>query len=146
MKPEVTAAVCEWLSGLIIGFTPLLAHAMLHAFADPAHQWDDTWAGDILFVSITNSGLSVVTVFTRLAKGILQLNQLGAHSFIMMALSMVIFLFAGMFYGLVASGHAREMTIFPSVAILVGSTFVSLYFEMILAARMPSGAPLGTIA
>jgi hypothetical protein len=61
MKPEVRAAFFEWVAGLIIGVTPLLAHAILHIFADPAHQWEDSWAGDVLFVSITTSGLRAVS-------------------------------------------------------------------------------------
>jgi hypothetical protein len=134
MKPEVRAAFFEWIAGLIIGVTPLLAHGLLHIFADPAHGWDDTWAGDVLFVSITTSGLSAVTVFTRVAKGALTVSLLGSSACVLMAVTMVLFLFAGMLYGVVASGHAREITIWPAIVFLAGSAIVSLYFELTLAA------------
>jgi len=49
---------------------------------------------------------------------------------------MILFLLAGMLYGVVASGHAREISIWPAVIFLLGSAIVSLYFELALAAKM----------
>jgi hypothetical protein len=145
MKPEVRAAFFEWVAGLIIGVTPLLAHGILHVFADPAHQWEDSWAGDVLFVSITTSGLSAVTVFTRLAKGVLTVPLLGPSSCVIMAVTLVLFLLAGMLYGVVASGHAREITIWPAVVFLLCSGTASLYFELTLAAAMPKASGTATV-
>ena len=129
-------SLLRWLAGLIIGVTPLLAHTILHVFADPAHQWEDSWAADALFISITTSGLSAVTVFSRLSRGALSFANLEPSSCVIMALTMILFLLAGMLYGVVASGHAREISIWPAVIFLLGSALVSLYFELALAAKM----------
>ncbi len=136
MTSEVKAAFFDWLAGLLIGVTPLLAHAILHIFADPAHQWEDSWAADTLFVSITTSGLSAVTVFSRLSRGALTFANLEPSSCVIMAVTMILFLFAGMLYGVVASGHARDISIWPALIFLLGSVVVSLYFELALAAKL----------
>lgn len=133
MKPHVTAAIWEWSAGLLIGLTPLLAHALLHAFATPAQQWQDSWTGDLLFVSITNSGLSAVSVFTRLIKGKIKIRKLTPPTFTLMAMTLILFLFSGILYGLVASGHAVEATIWPALTILAASVGFSLMFEIALA-------------
>ena len=132
MKPHVTAAIWEWTAGLLIGLTPLLAHALLHAFATPARQWEDSWTGDLLFVSITNSGLSAVTVFTRVAKGLFKIKNIKPQTFGLMALTMLLFLFSGMLYGIAASGHARDVIIWPAIAILGASLTLLLLFEVAL--------------
>ncbi|MBK3404164.1 hypothetical protein H0176_22155 [Methylorubrum populi] len=136
MKPQVQDALFEWLAGLVIGVTPLLAHAILHGFVDPTQKWEDSWSGDILFVCITTSGLSAVTVFTRLAKGTLKNLSLNSTSYLMMSLTLLLFLFAGMLYGIVASGHARDFTIWAAIFFLFCSATVSLYFEMTLASAL----------
>ncbi len=130
MQPEIKAACWEWSSGLIIGLTPLLAHAILHMIADPATNWSDNWTADILFVSITNSGLSAVTVFSRSIKGALRLSP---FCYALMALTLILFLFSGMMYGVVAIGHAKDLTIWPAIAVLFGSAIVSLIFEIAIA-------------
>jgi hypothetical protein len=130
MKPQIQTACWEWASGLIIGLTPLLAHAILHMVADPSTNWADNWTADILFVSITNSGLSAVTVFSRSIKGALKLSP---ACYVLMALTLILFLFSGMMYGVVAIGHARDLTIWPAIALLLSSAIESLIFEMAIA-------------
>ena len=130
MSSVVKDAFADWLSNLLIGMTPLIAHALLHTFVDPASAWEDNWSGDILFVAITTSGISVVTVFGRLLKT--DSAPLGAMARVLMAITAVLFLCSGMLYGTVASGHSKN-TIAISIAFLLGSALVSLYFEMAIA-------------
>jgi hypothetical protein len=126
MKPEVRTALIEWFCGLMVGFTPLLAHALLHQIADKTTNWTDNWAADILIVGITTSGLSAVTIFLRSIRGALVLN---GSSGVLITFTLLFF-FSGMTYGVVAIGHAKDVTILPAIALLVGSTIVSLVFEI----------------
>jgi hypothetical protein len=130
MQPEIKAATFEWFSSLLIGTTPLAAHFILHIIADPTVNWADSWTGETLFVSITNSGLSAVTVFSRVTKGALKIS--GSCN-VIMAFTLILFLFSGMMYGVVAIGHAKDMTIWPAVALLLASAVVSLVFEIAIA-------------
>jgi hypothetical protein len=59
-------AWCDWAAGVVIGLMPLLCHLLLHYAAKSAPDWDDNWAPDLLFITISNSGLVAVTVFTRM--------------------------------------------------------------------------------
>ena len=61
--PTKTEALCDWIAGLVIGLMPLLAHLILHFGAKPTPDWDDNWSADLLFISITNSGLCGVTEY-----------------------------------------------------------------------------------
>jgi hypothetical protein len=125
MKPEIRAAVVEWLSGLSIGATPLLAHAFLHAFVEPPANWADSWTGETLFVSITNSGMSVVTVYL---KDVTDSPTKTAGSKILMVITLFVFLFSGMAYGVAAAGIAKDVMIWPAVCFLCLSAIASLYF------------------
>lgn len=140
MKPQVRSAVFEWVAGIAIGAAPLLAHGLLHGFVDPVKGWEDSWTNDLLLFAITNSGLSAVSVFTRLSKGLLRNANLDASAIVMTALTLLLFLFAGMLYGISASGMARGASIWLSVLIALGSTVVSLYFEMTMASRMAAAS------
>jgi hypothetical protein len=137
MNKEVAAAIWEWFASLIIGVMPLLMHAVLHLLAKPAANWEDSWAGD-MFVTISNSGLSVVTVFARAQKKLIGAGR--GSSNVNMAASLALFVVAGALYGLVATGHSSDHTIFAAIIILLGSAFTSLYFEIILAGvQQPPG-------
>lgn len=130
MSPAVKEAFCDWLASLLIGLTPLIAHALLHAFVEPSVAWEDNWSADILFVAITNSGVSVVTVFGRILKP--DRIPLSSTARVLMAVTAVLFLCSGILYGAVASGHSKN-TIYISIAFLIGSGLTSMYFEMALA-------------
>jgi hypothetical protein len=62
-----------------------------------------------------------------------------------MAATLVLFLLAGMLYGVVASGHAREITIWPALVFLLCSGIASLYFELTLAAAVPRVSSASTV-
>ena len=69
MALEIKLAVVEWLCGLAIGTLPLLTHAFLLAFVPTLPDRPDDWTVETLFLSITNSGLSILTAISGVVKG-----------------------------------------------------------------------------
>jgi hypothetical protein len=125
MEPEIKAAVVEWLWSLFIGVTPLLTHGFLHTFVEPVvTTLPDNWTGETLFISITNSGLIFATFVSRGSpKKSFNLN-------ILMGITLGVFLFSGMAYGLVSAGVAKDIIIWPAYCFLVMSGLASLYFAI----------------
>jgi hypothetical protein len=134
IEPAVQNAAAEWLAGLAIGVIPILAHAIGWAVADTSAGGAE-WTPDILFVVISNSGLSVVTTFSRALKG--KISFQGARLHLLMALTVLLLFAAAMVYGLVTSGHSHN-GLWMALTFLLGSLVTSLYFEMALA-RRPGG-------
>jgi hypothetical protein len=131
MKPEVKAAFYDWLATVIIGLIPILCHGALWLFADPIPGFSDNWLIDVLFICISTSGLSVVTVFTRMrADGI---KNLDAASGTLMAVTVVLLVFSAMFYGMSASGHFHRGNLSACLILLGACTISSLYFELAIA-------------
>src|SRR4051794_21265419 len=98
ITPEVRAAIGDWVCGLLIGLMPLLAHALFHVAAKPIPDWDENWTGDLLFISISNSGLSAVVSVGRLITGEYDFQKTGAIFKIVMALNLLLFAFSGALY------------------------------------------------
>ena len=89
------------------------------------------WSTDLLYIAITNSGLSATTVFTRTSKG---RRSLSVGAYVLMAATILLLVIAAIVYGLRASGHAQQMNMtLVAAPILFGSALVSMYFEVVLA-------------
>lgn len=133
MTQETKTALCEWISGLIVGLMPLFAHALLHFCAKADPHWDDNWTLDVLFIAISTSGLSAVTIFSRAIKGTFQFSSINAPLGIFMALTIALFFAAGILYGASASGQGVPVTAAASYVLLTASMICSVYFEFTLA-------------
>jgi len=131
MISRVMIAVFEWLPSLMIGMISLLWH--LIALWTGQLTTPAVWATDALLVAITTSGLTTLTVFTRLAKGTIQVQHLSPHSFVVMGLVTVSFVLSAMMFGQVASGQVSHMPLTPPLASLGFASVSSLYFEILLA-------------
>ena len=133
-------AWCDWFAGLVIGLMPLLAHTVLHFGAKPTPDWDDNWSADLLFISISNSGLSAITVFARLIGGSVRLETMKPAIRIVWALTLVCFCLASLLYGAAVSGKGSAHTSTIAVIFLIASAICSLNFELALAASGASSA------
>ena len=132
--PTKREAWCDWIAGLVIGLMPLLAHAILHFGAKPTPDWDDNWSADLLFISISNSGLSAVTVFARLIGGTVPLGEMKPRIRVVWALTLACFCLASLLYGAAVTGKGSEHTNLIAVLFLITSAVCSLNFELALAA------------
>jgi hypothetical protein len=129
-----TEAWCDWVAGLTIGLMPLLAHLILHFGAKTAPGWDDNWSADLLFISISNSGLSAITVFARLIGGSYRLDAMRPRIRVVWSLTLVCFCLASLLYGAAVTGNGSAYTSAIAIAFLIASAICSLNFELALAA------------
>ena len=136
MQPKVKAAVYEWLAGIIIGVIPLGAHAVAYWSNTPLAGKDADWLSDILFVVISTSGASSVSVVNRLLNGKIKPSALASSAGVLSAATVALLVLAATLYGSAAVGHARPMAIWEAFGLLVGSLITSIYFELTLAAEL----------
>ena len=137
-KPEslghaIKIAWCDWAAGMIIGLMPLLCHMLLHFAARSAPDWDDNWAPDLLFITISNSGLVAVTVFTRMLGAHLSISSLTPSMRIVWGLTIVCFALASMLYGAAATGMGNRWTGWTALGFVAFSAYCSLNFELAVA-------------
>jgi hypothetical protein len=126
-------AWADWGAGMMIGLMPLLCHAILHIAARPPANWDDNWSPDLLFISITNSGLVTVTVFTRMLGEAYSLASMTPVMRVIWGATIVCFALASMLYGAAVTGMGNQMTSPTSVVFVVFSAWCSLTFELAVA-------------
>jgi hypothetical protein len=126
-------AWADWGAGMMIGLMPLLCHAILHVAARPPPDWDDNWSPDLLFISITNSGLVTVTVFTRMLGEAYSLASMTPVMRVIWGATIVCFALASMLYGAAVTGMGNGMTSMTSVVFVVFSAWCSLNFELAVA-------------
>lgn len=126
-------AWADWGAGMMIGLMPLLCHAILHIAARPPADWDDNWSPDLLFISITNSGLVTVTVFTRMLGEAYSLASMTPVMRVIWGATIVCFALASMLYGAAVTGMGNQMTSLTSVVFVVFSAWCSLTFELAVA-------------
>lgn len=131
--PTKTEAFCDWIAGLVIGLMPLLAHLILHFGAKPTPDWDDNWSADLLFISITNSGLCGVTVFARIIGGTVKLENMKPRIRLVWAGTLACFCLASLLYGAAVTGKGSDYTIILAGVFLIASAVCSLNFELTLA-------------
>jgi hypothetical protein len=129
----VRIAWCDWMASMMIGLMPLLCHAVLHIAAKPPADWDDNWSPDLLFISITNSGVVTVTVFTRMLGDTYSLTSMTPSMRIVWGLNIVCFALASMLYGAAVTGMGNQFTGLTSTVFVVFTAFCSLTFELAVA-------------
>lgn len=126
-------AWCDWAAGLVIGLMPLLCHLLLHYAAKSAPDWDDNWAPDLLFITISNSGLVAVTVFTRMLGAHLSISSLTPAMRVVWGLTIVCFALASMLYGAAVTGMSNRWTSWVALVFVIFSAYCSLNFELAVA-------------
>lgn len=126
-------AWCDWAAALVIGLMPLLCHLLLHYAAKSAPDWDDNWAPDLLFITISNSGLVAVTVFTRMLGAHLSISSLTPAMRVVWGLTIVCFALASMLYGAAATGMSNRWTSGAALVFVIFSAYCSLTFELAVA-------------
>ncbi len=129
----IEIAWCDWAAGMIIGLMPLLCHLLLHFAAKSAPDWDDNWSPDLLFITISNSGLVAVTVFTRMLGAHLSISSLTPVMRIVWGMTIVCFALASMLYGAAATGMSNRLTGWTAMLFVVFSAYCSLTFELAVA-------------
>ena len=133
LEHAIKIAWCDWGAGLVIGLMPLLCHLLLHYTAKSAPDWDDNWAPDLLFITITNSGLVAVTVFTRMLSAHLSISSLTPAMRIVWGFTIVSFALASMLYGAAVTGMSTRWTSAAALLFVVFSSYCSLTFELAVA-------------
>lgn len=133
LQHAIVIAWCDWAASMTIGLMPLLCHMLLHFAAKSAPDWDDNWAPDLLFISISNSGLVAVTVFTRMLGAHLSISSLTPAMRIVWGLTIVCFALASMLYGAAATGMGNRWTGWASLIFVLFSAYCSLNFELAVA-------------
>ncbi|HEX2590765.1 MAG TPA: hypothetical protein VHL34_04690 [Rhizomicrobium sp.] len=129
----VMIAWCDWIASMMIGLMPLLCHMLLHISARSAPDWDDNWAPDLLFISISNSGLVTVTVFTRMLAAHLSISSLTPFMRVVWGITIVCFALASMLYGAAVTGMSNGYTGWASLVFVILSAWCSLTFELAVA-------------
>lgn len=133
MSHPVRVAWCDWAASMMIGLMPLLCHAVLHFAARPPADWDDNWSPDLLFISITNSGVVTVTVFTRMLGDTYSITSMTPGMRVIWGLTIVCFALASMLYGAAVTGMGNQFTGLTSVVFVAFTAFCSLVFELAVA-------------
>ena len=126
-------AWCDWAAGMVIGLMPLLCHLLLHFAARSAPDWDDNWTPDLLFITISNSGLVAVTVFTRMLGAYLSISSLTPPMHLVWGLTIVCFALASMLYGAAVTGMGNRGTGWTALLFVLFSGYCSLNFELAVA-------------
>lgn len=140
MSKCLDRAIYEWGAGVAIAWSPIACHLLVASVSDKTAT-TESWAIDLVLVALTTAGLSVVTLLSRVARGVIALDRLPPHCIVVSALNLVAFLLAGVVYGEVMTHPELAGIIFP-VSLLVGTTAMSLYFETLVIAAMSQVAEL----
>lgn len=134
MQPEVSRAFGEWVTGLMIGAIPLFAHACAFVTMEPAasNHVVGGWAMDVLFIGITLTSTSLVTLVRRSPEQAIR----GRAVPVLTAVAIVFLVLASILYAGVVTGHARGNPLNLAIGLAIGAAFVSIYLELGLAARI----------
>ncbi len=131
MSIERKIAWCDWIGGMIIGLMPLLAHGVLWIGTKGQAGWSDNWAPDILFVTISNSGLAAISVFGRRLADVGGPLKPGRR--IVWGMTLASFALASMLYGADVTGMGNSHTWQVALFLMIFSAICSLIFEFDLA-------------
>ncbi|HTQ13627.1 MAG TPA: hypothetical protein VMH86_07110 [Rhizomicrobium sp.] len=130
MSKQKKFAWFNWIAGFAIGLMPLLAHVLLYVAAKPASGWSDNWAPDLLFITISNSGLAALSVFVKMAAGNLDMSKFSPVLIIVWVLLLLSFAAAALLYGVDVTGQGNASTWVVAVCLIVLSGICSLNFEL----------------
>lgn len=139
MEPAVRDAVGEWCSGALIGVIPLITHFGTVIFVDASVSATD-WSKDMLFIVMSNSGLSALSAFRNLPDS----SSRKTRHKILMALTILCVALAALVYGQTPPTHYNIIEMIKIGVLLVVSLLISLLFEMSLARRAITPAPPAT--
>ena len=142
MSKEKKIAWCDWVAGMTIGLMPLLAHFVLWVATKEQAGWTDNWVPDLLFVTISNSGLVAVTVFTRLLAGAYPISNLSPFKRILWGLTLASFALASMLYGADVAGMGNNKAWITALILMIFSVVCSLNFELALVKKDSGGDAL----
>lgn len=126
---------------MMIGLMPLLAHFVLWIAAKEQKGWTDNWAPDLLFITISNSGLVAVSVFTRLLTGSYTLANLSPGQRVVWGLTLASFALASMLYGADVTGMGNDHAWLTALVLMIFSAICSLNFELTLAGIRNNSVP-----
>lgn len=132
MKPEVQSAYWTWVAGLVIGAIPLIAHAIAVVGFQPTGEGGASWVIDVLFMTISVAGMSLVSVVARHQGSPITQGRAGPFLTAMLVIALVV---ASMLYGAEASSNGRGYAIYLAVGVLIGTAWVALVFDLTVAAK-----------
>lgn len=141
MRPEVEDALFEWMAGVGIGLIPLAAHGVIQFGINDAARVDGNWAIDWSFLTIATSATSILSVVNRYRKGSSDVLR-GRAAPALIAVTTLFLVSASVLYAVVAAGLGGGSAVPLAVGLFIGAAFVSLYFELTLAARIAMHRPL----
>ncbi len=130
MAKQVKVACYNWLSGLLIGLMPLLAHLLVAFAGKPEHEWGGNWAPDLLFISISNSGMAALSVFIKMLSGDHVVQNFAPLTRIVWVTLLLCFAFSSMLYGIDVTGSDNGNSWKVAVALMILSGVCSLNFEI----------------
>ncbi len=130
-----TIAQCEWAAGVLIGLLPIMAHALVYVAAEPNPAWENDWSPDILFVTISNSGICVARLPIRCIAEPEILRRISAETIMCWLALFASLVCAAMLYGVCVSDKESLYTLDVAVGILVLALVVSWNYEMTIAAE-----------
>lgn len=134
MKPEVQDALWAWIAGAVIGALPLIAHLVAKVgFLPAAEANGGNWVVDILFMTLSISGMSLVSVLARPHSSEIVRGRAGPALTAMLVTSLVI---AAMLYGAEAAGMGRDYALYVALGLLIGTAAVALFFDLTVAAKL----------
>lgn len=133
MKPEVQDAFWAWLAGVGIGALPLIAHFIAEVGFRPTPDGEDaSWVIDILFMTISVAGMSLVSVVARPSGSEIIRGRAGPA---LTALLVIFLVCVSMLYGAEASSNGRGYAMYLAIGFLLGTAGVALFFDMTVAAK-----------
>jgi hypothetical protein len=141
MSSEKKIAWCDWIAGMTIGLMPLLAHFVLWVAAKSQSGWIDNWVPDLLFITISNSGLVAVSVFTRMLAGTHSIANLSPSQRVVWGLTLASFALASMLYGADVTGMGNIHAWITACILMVFSMSCSLNFELAMASLKENRVP-----
>lgn len=131
---QIKVACYNWFSGLLIGLMPLLAHLLIAFASKPAGRGSDNWAPDLLFISISNSGMAALSVFLKMLAGDEIVKNFTPLTRIVWVMLLLCFAFASMLYGIDVTGSDNGRSWMVAVVLMILSGICSLNFEIATAA------------
>jgi hypothetical protein len=135
MRSQVEDALFEWLAGMGVGLIPLVAHTVVAFGMAPSTKIEGSWAVDWAFLTIATSATSILSVINRYRKGTPGVLR-GRAAPALVAITTLFLVSASVLYAVVVGGLSGGSAVSLAVGLFIGSAFVSLYFELTLAARV----------
>lgn len=112
---------------------PLLAHLLLYFAGKPDRNWNSNWAPDLLFISISNSGMAALSVFIKTLASDHPVKKFNPLTRVVWVALLICFALASMLYGVDVTGADNGKSWMVAAALVVLSGVCSLNFEIAMA-------------